>query len=205
MARPALVVGFLAMTAIAGASPHAGKVVRVERSAGRPKGSPRLCAVSAGDASAYCFGKKPEVGDVMNVVDTQRVLATLRIETVTSTGLCAQAQGQFWTVSTKVESGAIDNGGDTQMFGLLDVAVDAHGAHWLKDEHAPPQRIGHVDTVIAIDTNGDNQPDIEFLQDKCDDSGNPTSGGASFCIEVWYASGRHFELMRTDRFQSSCY
>ena len=200
MRRPTLVVGILAIAAIAGASP--GRVVRVERSSGRPLGSPRLCAVMSTDASAYCFGKKPEVGDTMTVIDTHNVLATLRIESSTPSGPCSQPQ--FWQVQTKIASGDLSNANDSQMFGLLDITVDRN-AHILKDEHVPPARQGQAETVIAIDSTGDNEPDFEFLQMKCDDSGSPTSSGASFCIEVWYASGHHFELLRTDRFQTSCY
>ncbi len=204
MFRPALVVGILAATAAAG--PRGGKVVRVERAQGRPLGTPRLCTVTGNDSSAYCFGKKPEVGDVMPVVDMHHVLATLRVSAVESAGLCGQQQGPFWTVKTTLERGDLSSGtNDSMMFGLLDIPVDPHNAKLLKDDRVPPQRQGQVETVISVDSNGDNDPEFEFLQMKCDDSGNPTSGGASFCIEVWYSQGHHFELLRTDRFQSSCY
>src|SRR5436305_1821278 len=114
MPRPALVVGLLAIAGIAGAPARAGrggKVVRVERSSGRPVGSPRLCAVSAGDGAAYCFGKKPEVGDTMTVIDTRNVLATLRVESASASGPCAQPQ--FWTVQTKIASGDMSNANES--------------------------------------------------------------------------------------------
>lgn len=206
MVRPALLVGVLALGAIADAGP-AGKVVRVERSSGRPKGNPRVCGVSAGDASAFCFGSKPEAGEMITVVDSHHVVASLRVESASEQGMgCAQGHGRVWMVQTKIESGDMASGAsDPDMFGLLDTAVDPRSAHIIKNATPPPQRQGQTDTVIAIDGNGDNLPDLEFLQMKCDDSGNPTTGGASFCIEVWFAAGHRYELLRTDRFQSSCY
>ena len=206
MVRPALVVGALAIFGIADAGPS-GKVVRVERSSGRPKGNPRVCGVSAGDGQAFCFGAKPESGEMITVVDSRHVVAMLRVESATEQGMgCAQGHGRVWMVQTKVESGDMSSGNsDPETFGLLDTQVDPRNAHIVKNAPPPQQRQGQTDTVIAIDANGDNQPDLEFLQMKCDDSGNPTSGGASFCIELWYAAGHHFELLRTDRFQSSCY
>jgi len=206
MFRPALVVGSLAIALGANAAPRPGKVVRVERAAGRPAGTPRLCTVTGGDSSAYCFGKRPEVGDMLPVVDMHHVVATLRIASVESAGLCGQNNGPFWTVKTTFDHGDQTLAtSDAMMFGLLDIPVEPKNAHLLKDEHPPPARQGQAETVIAIDSTGDGDPDFEFLQMKCDDTGAPANTGASFCIEVWYASGHHFELLRTDRFQSSCY
>jgi hypothetical protein len=202
MFRPALVVGSLAIAMVADAAPRPGKVVRVERAAGRPMGTPRLCTVTGGDSSAYCFGKRPEVGDMLPVVDMHHVVATLRIAAVESSGLCGKNDGPFWSVKTTFDHGdqALATS-DAMMFGLLDIPVDPRNAHIVKEDRPPVP----ADTVIAIDSTGDGEADFEFLQMKCDDSGSPTTSGSSFCIDVWYASGRHFERLRTDRFQPSCY
>src|SRR6476659_5034678 len=105
MFRPALVVGSLAIAMVASAAPRQGKVVRVERAAGRPQGTPRLCTVTPGDSSAYCFGKRPEIGDVLPVVDMHHVVATLRISAVESSGLCGKNDGPFWSVKTTFDHG----------------------------------------------------------------------------------------------------
>jgi len=198
--RPALVATGLAICAIASAAPRPGKVVRVERAFGKPAGAPRACSVTPGDLVGSCFGKKPEVGDLMTVLDAHHVVAVLRVESVSPIGSCTS--GQPWMVQNKLESGQLDtNLSDPALVGLLDVAIDARTAHVVKVDRGPDNHAIAPDKVYAIDTNGDGTPDLEFVEVACASS---ASTGSSECIEVWYSSGRRFELLRTDRVQTSC-
>jgi len=91
--RLAVVLVGIALGASAGATPRAGKVVRVERGSRRPPGTPRLCQFSASEL--VCLGKRPEPGDKITVFDTKHVIATLHVEAATP--LCAQpASGAVW-------------------------------------------------------------------------------------------------------------
>ncbi len=198
--RPALVALGLAICTIASAAPRPGKVVRVERAFGRPTGTPRACTVSPGDLVGYCIGKKPEVGDLMTVLDTHHVAAVLRVESVSPIGSCTS--GQPWMIQNKLESGQLDaNTSDPALVGILDVAIDARGAHVVKVDRGPDNRTIASDKIYAIDTNGDGEPDLEFVGAACPDSASATSAE---CIEVWYSIGRRFELLRTDRVSTSC-
>jgi hypothetical protein len=205
--RPALVAAGVAIYAIASAGPHPGKVVRIERALGKPQGTPRFCAVSPGDLTGYCEGKKPELGERLTVIDSRHVLAVLRIDSVAPLGSCQQ--GQQWMVQSKLESGALDvSDADPQIIGLIDVALDTHSAHVVKLDptaRPPGEHAVTPDNVIAVDTNGDNTPDLEFVQIKCDDAGNPTNLPTAECFEVWYPVGRRFEWLRTDRLSTSCF
>jgi hypothetical protein len=198
--RPALVAAGLAICAIASAAPRPGRVVRVERAFGKPAGTPRACNVSPGDLTGYCFGKRPEVGDQLTILDTHHVLAVVRVDSVSPIGTCST--GQTWLVQTKLESGALDTtANDPSTVGLLDVAIDPRGAHVVKVDHGPGDRPATAEKVIAIDSNGDGAPDLEFVGVACADA--PSSTGTE-CIEVWYSAGRRFEWLRTDRVSTSC-
>ncbi len=204
MVRHTLVAVVLAIAPIAGAAPHAGKVVRVERAQGRPAGTPRLCEVSSTDLTAFCIGKRPELGDTIAVVDSRRVLATLRVESATPMGQCPQAP-VTWMVQMKLESGDLGSTIDPQTMGLLDVALDSHGARFVKLEHIPGDRRVSTDSVWSLDSNGDGVPELAFIKTQCDDTGTPSSSPTGTCIEVWYPVGRQFELLRTDRIPQSCF
>ncbi len=205
MVRPVLVVAALAISSPAGASPRAGKVVRVERPTGRPQGTPRLCEVSTTDLTAFCIGKRPELGEVLSVIDSHHVLATLRVETAQPMGSnCTPPQS--WMVQVKLESGDVNtSSSDPQTMGLLDLALDSRNAHLMKLDRVPGDRKVTLDSVWAVDTNGDGAPDVAFVKTQCDDSGQPSSAPTGACIEVWYPAGRNFELLRTDRIPASCF
>ena len=200
MVRPALVVAGLAISASAPASPRAGKVVRVERTSGKPLGDPRLCKVNESDLTAYCYGKKPEAGELITVVTTHRVIATLRIEFV-NTGQCAQAP--FWAVQTKLESGDVANANDPQMLGTLDIPFTSSNGRLVKLDHLPGDRPSH--DAAAIDTNGDGDAELVFVEQACDDAGKPSTSPTGECIDVWYAEGHRLEPLRTDRIPQSCF
>jgi hypothetical protein len=203
MLRMALVVGATALAAVAGAAPHTGKDVRVEREAGKPQGTPRLCQVAPNDLTAFCGGKKPELGDIVTVLDTHHVVATLRVDQVTANVGCPQAQ--TWNVQLKAESGVVpSSGGELDTTGVIDVAVDPQRAHLIRLDHAPGGRQVTSDNMLGVDANGDGIADLVFVGTKCDDAGQPSANPTGQCLEIWYPSGRQYAWLRTDRY-ASCF
>jgi hypothetical protein len=190
----------VALTAPAGAKPHAGKVVRVVR---RPRGLggvPRLCLLQADalrQVSGNCMGPAPAVGDLVNVFLDQRVVAVVRLTAVAPATDTACLVPLAWIVSGTPVSGQPSFASGT---GLIDVPLDARVARIVNEDHPPVARVGGVDpTVTAVDGNGDGIPDFELISYFCDDNGTPVAGtGPNSCMDSWQVSGRGFERVRQD-------
>jgi hypothetical protein len=204
----ALCVG-LGLVAPSDGAPRLGKVVRVERGLRRIIGTPRYCAVSIGDLQAWCYGKRPETGEKIEVIDSHHLLGTLRIESVDPIGTCAQATSGLWLTRSQLDTGDLQTTvGDVQIAGIVDVTLDHRRARLVKVDRVVGDRPIGIEQVIAIDADGDGAPDVEFLPFPCDDAGNPptvTTPATGQCVEVWYGRGRSFERLRVDRVSQNCF
>ena len=202
--RLGLVLVGIALYAIASAAPRAGKVVKIERRPSGLSGTPRYCSVSTTDLLAYCVSEKgPEVGDRLTVIDSQRVLGVLRVTHVQPLGDGCQ-QNMLWMTQSVLDSGKID-APQGQMIATLDVPVDTRTTRLIHVDKSPGGHSAGIDTIYAIDRNGDGTPDLEFVQFPCDDTGNPTINSTGTCFEVWaQVPGRGLEKLRSER-QKQCY
>jgi len=193
-----------AAVALVSAAPRAGKVVRVERKAAGFVGVPRFCAIQPSDMFGSCTGSRaPEVGDRMIAVDRNRVLGTIRVTNVQPYADGCQ-QTYNWMIQSVAESGdfAMARG---LVLAVADVSLDMRGGKLIDVDKTPTGHQWGTDQIFAIDNNGDNNPDIEFVQYACDDFGNAASNTAtSSCHEVWVHTGRTPERLRQDRFRT-CY
>ena len=201
-----LLVGVVLCAPLVAAAPRPGKVVRVERHTRKAYGTPRYCAFSIGDNQAYCYGKKPEAGERITILDTHRVVGTTRVDTVEPLGSCPAATSSLWLAHVIPDSGDLVTPGDSQLGAILDAALDPRAAKLVKVDRVPADRPLTIDQVIGIDTDGDGAPDLEFLAFPCDDQGQPpapTGVATGQCMEVWTVTGHSIEHLRTDRI-SNC-
>ena len=201
-----VLVGIAAVSlwASATAAPRQGKVVRIERRPSGLSGTPRYCTVSITDMISYCISEKtPEVGDRLTVVDSQRVLGVIRVTHVQPLGDGCQ-QNMMWMTQGALDSGDLSNP-QGQMIATLDVPLDARSARLVNVDKSPGGHPWGTDTIYAVDRNGDGNPDIEFVQYQCDDSGNQSTNATATCFEVWaQMPGRGLEKIRSER-QKHCY
>lgn len=200
--RIGFLLTFFAATAFAG--PRAGKVVRVERKAATVVGSPRYCTVSPMDNIGYCTtAKPPEVGDRLTVLDSQRVLGTIRITQVTALA-DGCAQNTSWMTQGTLDSGDLSNPNGA-VIGVVDVPIDVRSAKLISVDKSPSGHAWGTDTIYAIDNNNDGGPELEFVQFGCDDNGNVSSNPTGMCGEVWTSRGtRGLERIRSERVHT-CY
>jgi len=200
--RLGFLLTFCCATAFAG--PRAGKVVRIERKATTVIGAPRYCTVSPMDNIGYCItSKPPEVGDRLTVIDSQRVLGTIRVTQVTALA-DGCTQNTSWMTQGTLDSGDLSNPNGA-VIGLVDVPVDLRSAKLITVDKSPSGHAWGTDTIYAVDNNNDGTPDLEFVQFGCDDAGNVSANPTGMCGEVWTARGnRGLERVRTERVRT-CY
>lgn len=202
--RLALVLVGIALYASATAAPRAGKVVRIERRPNGITGTPRYCSVSTVDMMGYCVGQKPpEIGDKLTVIDSQRVLGTMRITHVQPlTDGCQQTM--MWMTQGALDSGDL-SAPQGQMIGTIDVPLDVRTSKLVTADKSPGGHPSGTDTIYAIDRNSDGNIDLAFVQYQCDDSGNHSMSANGTCYEVWaLTAGRGLEKVRSER-QKHCY
>jgi hypothetical protein len=197
-----VLVGLLGATAFA--APRAGKVVRVERKPQQIVGVPRYCTISSSDYVGYCnTNTPPEVGDRITVVDNARVLGTIRVSTVTPLSDGCQ-QNSSWMTQGTLESGDLSTP-QGAMIGVLDVGVDLRSGKLINVDKSPAGHQYGTDTIYAIDNNNDGNPELEFVQYGCDDSGNYSLQSTSLCTEVYGTrSNKGLERIRSERMRI-CY
>lgn len=181
--------------------------MRIERSAHGRVGAPRLCSISSdgGGVTGYCMGK-PEIGEIIDVLDGNHMVATVRVASTSPYNDC-NSDATVWMTAGTTETGDLASAqGPT--WGVIDVPLDPRAAHLVT---VAPDRspTGHSsgDQIEAIDENGDGDPDIEFVSFGCDDLGNSTTLGPATgnCLEVWVAS-HHGGFDRVSRTRArTCY
>ena len=199
-----LVLLGVALLSQADAAPRAGKVVRVERRPSGLVGAPRYCTISTADMISYCISEKaPAVGDHLTVIDSQRVLGTIRVTHVQPLPDGCQ-QNMMWMTQGTLDSGDLNNP-QGQLIATIDVPVDVRGAKLINVDKSPGGHPFGTDTIYAVDRNGDGNVDVEFVQYQCDDAGNQSLNATANCFEVWAtAAGRGLEKIRSER-QKHCY
>jgi len=184
--------------ASAGAAPRPGKVVRVERKPRGISGMPRYCSISS-DMSGYCLGgKQPEIGEHVVVIDSQRTLGVVRITTVTP--LPDQCnQNAVWMIQGMLETGDLASP-QGQTLGVIDVPIDPRGGRLVTVDRSPAGHPWGTDQIQGVDSNGDGNVDLEFIQFPCDDAGTQASAATGTCLEVWAATTGHgLARIRQDR------
>lgn len=159
-----------------------GRVIRVER-AGGSRVPPRLCEVH-GD-TGNCVGEEPRVGQSVILLDERRVIAEVQIVEATS---FSPSCPTLWSVKTRVVRGSA---GDSDGIGVIDTGIDPNRAHLIDRARLPPSPSGLPDDEVwrAIDRDGDGAADILITRYSCDTSGRPTSGGVTYCIDLWSRTG----------------
>jgi hypothetical protein len=202
--RVALILVGAVLGASAGAAPRAGKVVRIERQPGGTTGTPRFCTVSINDNVGYCITPTPpEIGSRMTVIDSARVLGTIRISAVQPIADGCN-QNTSWMTQGVLESGDLSTPSGA-IIGVIDVGLDARNARLVTVDNSPSGHPIGTDTIYAIDNNSDGAPDLEFVQFGCDDGGTISPMPTGLCNEVWSAKPpRGMERVRADRVRT-CY
>ncbi len=206
--RSAWILVAFAVGAIVGsaaAAPRAGKVVRVERKKTGIAGHPRYCHIQASDMFGSCSGARaPEIGDRMIALDRNRVIGSVRVTSVQPQPDGCQVTNN-WYIQTVADSGDFSNARSI-MLGVADVTVDLRAGRVMDVDKTPTGHPWGTDQIFAVDSNGDGNPDVEFVEFGCDDAGTAsTTNITSRCSEVWAAtSGKTLERLRHDRFRN-CY
>ena len=189
----------------AAAAPRAGKVVRVERTKTGIAGHPRYCHIQASDMFGSCSGSRaPEIGDRMIALDRNRVIGSIRVTSVQPQPDGCQATNN-WYIQTVADSGDFGNARSI-MLGVADVTVDLRSGRVMDVDKTPTGHPWGTDQIFAVDSNGDGNADVEFIEYGCDDAGTAsTTNITSRCSEVWgTSSGKTLERLRHDRFRN-CY
>jgi hypothetical protein len=174
---------------VAQAAPR-GKVVRVERAHGDRVGIPRLCEIES-NGKGTCLGGVAEVrvGEIAIVVDSQSVVAQMRIDEVSimsaTCPMLTTIHGTFLGTGSFVKNG--------QAFGVIDGGVDPDRGRLIADVNSLPSPNGIDRVSIAIDRDGDQVADIEMTTGACDGSGNPLASGEP-CLDVWTKAGHGMQL-----------
>jgi hypothetical protein len=185
MTRPwcVLLVGALCLPA-AGAprSRPAGKVVRVERNRGTTA-IPRVCDVRPSGAGT-CIGTEPVPGELIVVLDETGMIAQVRILQATgySTG-GPIACDSLWAIKTELVRGDLSNVA-LRAVGVVDPELQPRKARVLAKERYPAAPSGRPDehVVVAVDRDGDREPDIVLTQSSCDGSGSFVGGA---CVDQY--------------------
>lgn len=185
---------------IAGATPRAGRIVRVESRPKRAHGNPRWCEMNTSDLSGFCVGKQPGIGERVTIVGDHKVLGIATV-TAASPYMSTCNESTLWQVQSRLESG--DVGGQAGLeVGVIDIDVDPRAGRLVTIDAArtPLGSAATIDAVKAIDADGDGAPDVELVVYYCDDAGNPAPGQDAKCVDVWVATRKHkFERVRQDR------
>ena len=188
MLRVGCVAVLVALTAIVAAAPH-GKVVRIERPRASAAVAPILCNVKP-DLKGMCVGGEPRRGDVVAVLDDQKVVAEVRILTAKTPG--AQCES-LWNVSVELIRGDLQRARHSQTFGVIDAGLDEKLAKPVHDKNALqlPNQDPTTQAFAGVDRDGNGSADIVLAFVNCAGA----QGMSWECFEVW--SRRNQTLTRT--------
>lgn len=160
-----------------------GRVMRVERTGGGGGAPPRLCEIRGG--SGTCLGDEPKVGQVVVVLDAERVAATQEVVEVTP--LVARCP-VLWSVKTRALRGAPP---ERDGVGVIDAGLNLARAHVVDNDRVTARPGGQPGEEVwrAVDRDGDGTPDILITRYVCDAAGQVVAGGSAYCIDVWTRMG----------------
>jgi hypothetical protein len=190
----------LLVPALAFAGPH-GKVVRVERQ--REVSQPRICGL-LGPTQMICVGE-PAQGESIALVDQRRgqIVGTLRAERSSESrdlGICTANPPSIYKVDGTLTEGNPDQIADAgNVMGVRGVRLDGR-AKVLHDVASPSGADSSVE--IALDYDGDSQPDLIVTQYSCDTVGasSPLSAGR-VCLDTYVRKGAKLERTEQDILQ----
>jgi hypothetical protein len=159
-----------------------GRVMRVERTGGGGGAPPRLCEIRG--SGGTCLGDEPRVGQIVAVLDTERVAATQEVVEVTA--MVARCP-VLWSVKTRPLRGAPP---EREGVGVIDAGLNLARAHVIEADRvtARPGQPGE-EVWRAVDRDGDGAPDILITRYVCDAAGQLVAGGSAYCIDVWSRMG----------------
>lgn len=178
-----VLVGAVALPAVA--APR-GRVVRVERTRATSF-APRICEVRT-DQTGMCLGARPEIGDLVSVIDESGVVAQVRV-TETSEyppgSQTATCEG-LWGIKSELVRGDLSVI-PIRGIGVLHPEVHPRKARVIPREQFPPAPSGRSDeqTIAAVDRDGDRVADIVVTQSTC--GGSAPGGGP--CLDQYAQLG----------------
>lgn len=179
-----------------------GKVVRIERSRRSKADLLRVCTGPQVGGSAICWGLPPKPGELGMVIDETGEKGRVRVDSVTPIPDCAQNESS-WTLNGKVESGDLSTV-STQGLVLFDFAE--RGAARIIQQNGqivmPGPRVGET-LMSAVDTDGDDQPEMIVTWYYCDLTGAQQPYGTlstAYCMVYYERStpGGPLEELRND-------
>lgn len=177
---PAIVVGTIVSTAVA--APR-GRVNRIERPRATSNNVvPILCA-ELGDDTGICIGARPQVGDLIVVVDTHKPIAEIRVGGVQPYVANCEV---LWTITGEVVRGDLTSTNRSQALGLIDPLLDRRAGRRISDDKiAVPEPGAKVE--FGVDRDGNGTADVlATTSSSCD-----SQAGAGECVDVWTRSGRN--------------
>lgn len=187
--RLAVLVASIALGTSAGATPRAGKVVRIERRSRGPDGIPRYCDVRDDGQGPVgtCLGTQPTLGAVVDMVDDVRVFAQVRITEAT---LFQNCKG-IWTIKGSLQHGDLNAVGTGRALGLIDGGLDVRTAHRIPNDLGRTAPSGRTDERVfaAVDRDGKGNEDVVITQYVCDPQGQPNATGMAQCMDVYSRTG----------------
>ncbi|MDB4957036.1 MAG: hypothetical protein JWO36_4605 [Myxococcales bacterium] len=183
-----LLVG-VALGASAGATPRAGKVVKVERRSRGPNGVPRYCEVKDEGIGPVgtCLGPQPAIGSVIELLDDSRVFAQVKITDASAYQNCKG----IWNIKGTVQHGDLAPIATGRAIGLIDAGLDRRIAHRISDDVARATPMGHADEriLMAVDAEGKGNEDLVLTQYVCDAQGQPSAIGGASCFDMYHRVG----------------
>jgi len=205
MLRLASVVLVVGATALAGAAPRGGKVVRVERNRGM-KAVPRLCDVQPTAKEGLCVGQ-PNTGDRVALIDQDRGIAVGEFRIDSSAGaadpfVCAGTTPSVFKIKGSVTSGEPDVIADAgRIIGLRNLPFDPR-MRVLKDQLVPGSG---EKAELALDLDANGTVDYMLVRYNCDDANNPApNSDRRFCFDTYLERGPKLVKVHTDNIQI-CY
>ena len=178
MLRVGCVVVLVALTAIVAAAPR-GKVVRIERPRTSAAAAPIICDVKA-SLSGMCVGNEPRHGDIVAVVNDQKVIAEVRILTAKTTNPQCET---LWQITAELVRGDLSGTRSSTTLGVIDGGVDERVARNITDRNALqlPTNDPGTQPFAGIDRDGNGTADVVLAFVTC--PGASTMGFE--CFEFW--------------------
>jgi len=187
----------IAIAGIADARP--GKVVRIERTA-EVLVAPQVCMLRS-PTELECVGQGPVPGDMVVVLDQQRPIAQLRVDTVRQHSLRCANVWQVGVIQLRGDAAR----GQGRSLGIIG-RIDQGRAHVLPAARPIRSTSGRAEQILfGVDCDGDGKPDLIITRYPCDASGNPAvpARAVDECDDIWVDDGH--SVQRTEQvMESAC-
>nr|HEX4312738.1 hypothetical protein [Kofleriaceae bacterium] len=190
-----------------------GKVVRVERHAVGPRGTPRFCTMSLTttpqhggvEAQGYCFAHDLAIGETV-VGFTGSAGAAVRIDQTSpystcSTGAGASVPAGVWTYHGVPDASVTPQTAQALggVYGMVDGNLEPATAQTIAMTAAQsPSGRATDQTILGIDKDGDGKPDFVFVAYLCSDASAPSAQGPNQCYELYGSDGGTMRRLHTE-------